>query len=382
MRRLLLIVLIATLPAGLVLVSSCASDDPAEPPLPVPPEILGQDVSGVDHQGATLGGWVDGHGRATSCWFDYGNDVTYGARTPVLDAGDQAGPVRVAHDLTGLAPTKVHWFRMVAVAGDDTASAIDTTFVTLAPPNEPPMTQTIHAPLEGNLVHFYWTGNDPDGEVMGFRWRLSDNGLDGTIDVPDTLGLPWHSTTVTDSVFAVSADQPGTPLFAQVHTFWVKAVDNLGVEDPTPAHVTFTAVTEPPTTAVALLPAAGPLPDGCLALPLPVAFTWAASDPDGPAGALLEVRTLLVGLSDLGLSECLTEAEYEALDPLAAVDEAQWSDWQEYDPGSHIQPALALGPEHVGGRYLFAAMARDVAGAWTDELTWGGNVWQVEVLPD
>jgi hypothetical protein len=64
------------------------------------------------------------------------------------------------------------------------------------------------------------------------------------------------------------------------------------------------------------------------------------------------------------------------------VDEAQWSAWQEYDPASPVPPALDLGPEHVGGRYLFAARARDGAGAWTVDLVWGDNVWQVEVLPD
>ncbi len=89
-----------------------------------------------------------------------------------------------------------------------------------------------------------------------------------------------------------------------------------------------------------------------------------------------------MGLSDVGLGACLTQVEYEALEPLSAVDESWWSDWQEYDPQSHVQPGFSLGPQHVGGRFLFAAMARDEAGAWTEELAWGSNVWQVEVLPD
>lgn len=391
MSRSLHISLVSVLLVGLVLLSSCSDDDSTAPSIPEPPVILGQDASGIDHQGVTLGGWVDGHGRPTVCWFDYGNDITFGARTPDLDAGTEAGPVRVEHHLAGLDSDKVHLWRLVAVAGNDTASAPDTTFTTLTVPNEPPMTRATHAPLEGNLVHFYWTGSDSDGAVVGFRWRLSDNGLDGIIDEPDTLGLLWNFTTLTDSVFAVSADQLGVPsepddgsptLFAQVHTFWIKAVDNRGTEDPTPAYITFTAVTEAPEIAVVVSPAGGPMPDSCLNLTLPVTFTWTASDPDGPAGAVLDVRTLLVRLSDLGLEACLTQAEYESLDPLAAVNEMQWSDWQEYDPGSHSQPALNLGPQHVGGRFLFAAMARDGAGAWTENLIWGDNVWQVEVLPE
>ena len=148
----------AALLACLALLVSCADDDATAPPAPTSPEILGQDVSGVDHRSATLGGWVDGHGRPTVCWFDYGNDITYGARTPDLDAGAVAGAVRVEHVLTGLDPARMHWWRLVAVAGDDTATAADTTFITLPPPNQPPATQAIHAPLGGTAFHFYWTG--------------------------------------------------------------------------------------------------------------------------------------------------------------------------------------------------------------------------------
>jgi hypothetical protein len=388
--RSLLIILFPALLAGIVLLSSCSEDDPTTPPQLEPPAILGQDVSEITHQAVTLGGWVDGHGRSTVCWFDYGNDITFGARTPDLDAGDMAGSVRVEYNLTGLDPDKVHWWRMVAVAGQDTAFAADTTFTTLIVPNELPSTHTTHPPHENNPVHFAWTGSDPDGEVIGFRWRLSDNGQVGIIDESDTLGLPWNFTTATDSVFSVSADQPaprdpedtGPHIFFRAHTFWIKAVDNLGAEDPSPAYVSFTAVTEAPEVQVTVSPSVDPMPDGCLELPLPISFTWTASDSDSPADALLETRTLLVSLSDLGIDACLTQAEYELLDPLAAVAGSLWSEWQQYDPQSQIPPALNLGPEHVGGRYLFAVMARDGAGAWTEALTWGGNVWQVEVLPD
>jgi hypothetical protein len=384
-------VLVPALLVGLVLIASCSDDDTTAPVVPEPPTILGQHASDVDHQGVTLGGWVDGHGRSTICWFDYGSDITYGSRTPDLDAGAIAGSMPVEQNLMGLDPDTLHWWRLVAVSGDDTTFAADTTFTTLMIPNEPPMTHAVGNPMDNNPVQFFWTGNDPDGYVVGFLWRISDNGLDNGVDVADTLGLPWHFTTVTDSSFAVSADQPiespgpkgiGKSLFAQNHTFWIKAVDNLGAEDPSPAFIAFTAISEAPEVAVDVTPAGGPMPDGCLEVSLPAIFTWTASDPDSPADAVLEVRTLLVSLSDLGFDACLTQGEYEGLDPLAMVDEALWSDWQEYDPLNHLQPALGLGPEHVGGRFLFAAMARDAAGAWTRELTWGGNVWQVEVLPD
>ena len=60
-------------------------------------------------------------------------------------------------------------------------------------------------------VPFFWTGSDEDGWVDHFEWRVSSNGEDGIVDVGDTLGLPWSSTTTTDSVFVVSADLEKEP---------------------------------------------------------------------------------------------------------------------------------------------------------------------------
>ncbi len=95
MNRSLPNILIPAFLAGLVLLASCSEDDITKPQLPELPAILGQDVSGIDHQGATLGGWVDGHGRSTVCWFDFGNDNTYGARTPDMDADAVGGVVNM-----------------------------------------------------------------------------------------------------------------------------------------------------------------------------------------------------------------------------------------------------------------------------------------------
>ena len=389
LSRLLLNILILAFLIGLVLLASCSEEDTTAPPLSEPPTILSQGVFEVNHQGGLFEGWIDNHGRSTVCWFDYGKDISFGARTPNLAVDAMEDSARVEYRINWLDPETLYWWRFVAVAGTDTVFASETTFTTMMQPNEPPNTHATFVPHEPSPVHFYWTGSDVDGVVAGYRWRLSDNGLSG-VDVPDTLGLPWNFTTVTDSFFAVSADVPmprepgetGPRIFFRPHTFWIKAVDNLGLEDPSPYRIAFTTFTEAPEVLVTTSPSVDPNPDGCLELPLPITFTWAASDSDSPPETMLEVRTLLVNLSDLGIEACLTREEYEELDPLSAVDESMWSEWQEYDPQSLIQPTFVLGPQHQGGRYLFAAIARDGAGAWTDELAWGANVWQVEVLPD
>ncbi len=374
---------------GLAILSSCSEDSTTTPQLLTPPTILGQSVSEISHQSVMVKGWVDGHGRSLVCWFEHGNNISYGARTPDMIVEATGDSSLVEYRINGLNPETLYWWRLVAVAGTDTVFASDTSFTTMMQSNEPPMTFTTIAPGDHNPFNFYWNGSDMDGAVVGYRWRLSDNGLSG-IGEADTLGLPWNFTTVTDSLFTVSADFPaprepgdtGPRIFFRPHTFWIKAVDNLGFEDPSPAQISFTAVTEAPEIEVHILPSMDPNPNGCLELPLPISFTWTASDSDSSPGALLEVRTLLVSLSDLGISTCLTQDEYEELDPLTAMDEGLWNEWVEYDPQAQVQPTFALGPEHLGERYLFAAMARDEAGAWTEELTWGSNVWLVEVLSD
>ena len=120
--------------------------------------------------------------------------------------------------------------------GEVTANQAPDTRVTATPPA---LEQTSFT------VQFYWTGLDNDGWIDHFEWRISDNGQDGIIDQGDTLGLPWHSTVVTDSTFEVSADialyqndvnnpqitDPKDFRYWQTHTFFVRSVDNLGVAD-------------------------------------------------------------------------------------------------------------------------------------------------------
>ena len=136
-------------------------------------------------------------------------------------------------------------------------------------PNLAPNTELTAAPpdlLEGSfIVSFNWTGFDPDGRIRGYQWKLSNNGTDG-ISVQDTLTVdpvtgavlnPWHFSASTDTTLLVSADIPNFPRDPegynrsyQTHSFFVRAVDEHGVVDPTPAYVSFNATTLLPTVRV------------------------------------------------------------------------------------------------------------------------------------
>jgi hypothetical protein len=92
-----------------------------------------------------------------------------------------------------------------------------------------------------------WTGSDPDGYVTGYELAWYTGVFSG--DEYDTLG--WQYTTSKDSTFLLRADSScngGVP--CRDHTFFVRAVDNAGGRDDTPAHVSFTATTKIPKTTI------------------------------------------------------------------------------------------------------------------------------------
>jgi hypothetical protein len=105
--------------------------------------------------------------------------------------------------------------------------------------NLPPETIISGAPAESTLsfyqVHVYWYGNDPDGFVDHYEYAVTDTNKAPGDDTPGFSG--FYRTTVTDSVFKMSANLP------QIlgHRFYVRAIDNQGKMDPTPAWTYFVA---------------------------------------------------------------------------------------------------------------------------------------------
>ncbi len=118
-----------------------------------------------------------------------------------------------------------------------------------------------------HLVHLYWYGTDPDGDVVAYEFRFVYPG-----DLPDTVA--WHRTVNKDSVFAVY-----TPTGLSTPTFEVRAIDNRGLKDETPASQTFSFTNQPPTITVGQRR----LKDTTFAS---VTISWSATDIDGDPGKL------------------------------------------------------------------------------------------------
>ena len=129
-------------------------------------------------------------------------------------------------------------------------------------------------------VHMYWDGSDADGFVAGYYFAWDD-----------TSASSWVYTTKADSFFKALIDTAGE---TRRHTFYVRAVDNEGKLDPSPARVRFDAWTILPRVE-SLYRVGGPLdpqspnydPDrrDTVLMGSECTFVWTGSDPDGGPGA-------------------------------------------------------------------------------------------------
>lgn len=121
--------------------------------------------------------------------------------------------------------------------------------------------------VAGNTLNFtrsvqtiHWDGRDPDGFVVGFRYTFTEHPQpeDWTFTEERSLTFPLQITG-TDTIYL----------------FQVKAVDNQGAEDPTPARQFFPILNSPPSIEWA---SNSNIPDTTFTV---AAFSWSATDLDG-----------------------------------------------------------------------------------------------------
>ena len=137
-------------------------------------------------------------------------------------------------------------------------------------PNLPPETYIAIADSVRNPVVYVqricWWGEDLDGEVVGYEYRC-------TLDTSETgcgVTEDWVATTEKSMVF----NFPVTRGVA-IHKVEVRAVDDQGAKDPTPASVTLPLFNSPPSVEFL---ERGSLPDTTYPA---IRLKWRGSDPEG-----------------------------------------------------------------------------------------------------
>ncbi|HZL47791.1 MAG TPA: hypothetical protein VFC30_02130 [Solirubrobacteraceae bacterium] len=94
------------------------------------PTASTSNASSVGYSSATLNGYIDAKGAGTNYLFQYGTTSGYGAQSPLSPGGNATTSVRVSQAITGLQPTTVYHYRVVAFGPSGTADGKDRTFTT------------------------------------------------------------------------------------------------------------------------------------------------------------------------------------------------------------------------------------------------------------
>lgn len=105
-------------------------------------------------------------------------------------------------------------------------------------------------------IKIAWWGDDPDGLVMGFYFSFDS--------------VNWTFTSKNDSTFQLSIHG-----IDSTFRFWVAAVDNKGLVDPTPASNRYPVVNSPPSVS---FNSGTDIADTTFTV---ASFAWTGTDPDG-----------------------------------------------------------------------------------------------------
>jgi PKD repeat protein len=148
----------------------------------------------VGSQGATIGGGIYRNGLDTTWWIEYGTSQTYGTTTSPVDVGAGTAPIAVTGSLTGLTPSTIYHYRLVAKNARGTTYGYDYTLTT-ATPSAPSaaFTASPSAPTPSSSVTF-----DAGGSTAGTSGTISDYGWnfgDGNSQDTGTTASASHSYT-------------------------------------------------------------------------------------------------------------------------------------------------------------------------------------------
>jgi hypothetical protein len=206
------------------LVLGCGDEAECPSGCPGTPIIFPGIEVAADSTVATLAFTVDARGGETLCRCEYTRSTGRWSVSDSTLAGAGWGPQQMTLRLTPLEPEAWYFYRLTAInCAGSVSTEVDSfqtrrvnllpdTFVTVGP--------LASGPGGGSSIHLYWFGVDADGTIDHFEWMTSDS---------DPAGA-WHWTMRTDSTFVLEVS------LSSEWVFWVRAVDNDGGVDPSPAY--------------------------------------------------------------------------------------------------------------------------------------------------
>ncbi|HLA62908.1 MAG TPA: hypothetical protein VK610_00655, partial [Rhodothermales bacterium] len=209
-----------------------------------------------------------------------------------------------------------------------------------------------------STVAVAWVGTDPDGVVAAYDFRYYDASRLGTIGPEEG----WVTTTRRDTSIVLPIPE-GSATAAVV--FEVRAVDDDGSKDATPARTVFPIRNSAPS--LRLLAAEAP-PDSTWPV---ISFGWAATDPDGEAN----LASIELALNDTtgGFARLPGDIDFVtlvALEPGATESETRLLLGRNGIPSDLRLPGLRIGAANtLYIRAVDAAGARSVTRSYPEDET-------------
>ncbi|KPJ60365.1 MAG: hypothetical protein AMJ46_07290, partial [Latescibacteria bacterium DG_63] len=238
-------------------------------------------------------------------------------------------------------------------------------------PNERPHVKVSGGPPQGGVASYtmpiYWFGWDKDGVVDHFVYAIDDT-------------TEWTETTFFRGSFLFTADslREGEE-FGRWHTFWIKAIDDLGAES-VPDFLTFDARTVAPKSTI-LSPTCDPEgPINCQGprgVGLSVKIVWEGEDPDSRTPGKIPSGYMWRLFNITKFCQCSFGIEDPDLLDLPDYVPDSTSFWSEPTSDTEIQ----FSNLQPGAFWLFGIRAIDEAGAIEPDLRLWHNVTYFRTMP-
>ncbi|MFH1851923.1 MAG: hypothetical protein ABIA75_06225 [Candidatus Neomarinimicrobiota bacterium] len=231
----------------------CESEELAQPSPNIRPESYISEVSpGVVTRISWYGTDVDGRVERFEYRWDDGDWYETTGLSETFPVEDVTNPYT---DFEFLDLDDEHVFYVRAIDNNDQAD-LSPAAATMSPRTTQPETQIVEGPVTGATVgpdvRFVWEGIDQDGNISGYEYAIDD--LTNWIAV---------DAFVTEHIFYGLAEG--------AHIFYVRAVDNLGAVDNSPAQSAFVVK----AGSLPMLISTSPIVDGGgWFAGLDVAFSW------------------------------------------------------------------------------------------------------------
>lgn len=206
-------------------------------------------ASGTTAGGATLMGIVSPRGQATSVRFEYGLTTSYElGQTPAQQIPAGRTPQQVTAAITGLQPSEIYHYRIVATNATGTTNGLDGTFAAVAAdaPTAPTgLTATVQS---GTEISLSWTAATDNVAVTGYRVeRCEGVSCSNFTEVTQPTGTAYNDTGRTPAAtyrYRVRATDAAANLGAYSGIAGATTPDTLGPSAPSGLAATAQSSTE------------------------------------------------------------------------------------------------------------------------------------------